>query len=84
MRKNLGLMAAAALAAAGAATTAASVVRPTSPRAAYGAGFNVDGGQPYRGTAGMAHGTKTRGNRAVVRAAAKKRNQQRHRQACRG
>lgn len=41
-------------------------------------------GQPWRWSAGMAYGTKTRGNLAVRRLATKKRNTARHRAACRG
>lgn len=51
---------------------------------AYQLGGAVHGGQPYRGSAGMAHGSKTRGNRAVRRSALKTRNVRRHRAACRG
>jgi hypothetical protein len=68
-----------ALAAMGMAAT-----RSVSADVAYQQGGAVQGGQPFRGTAGMARGTKTRGNRAVQRAARKARNVRRHRAACRG
>lgn len=68
--------------AASGATTPANLYR-TTKREQYMDGLGIFGGQPHRGTAGMSYGTKTRGNRAVQRAATKKRNQARHRAACR-
>lgn len=76
----LGAIAMASLAAAG-MTAAAGNIRTTD---AYIHGGQVNGGQPYHGDAGMAHGTKTRGNRNVKRAAAKARNVRRNRAAHRG
>ncbi len=47
----------------------------------YMRGGCVPGGQPYRLTAGMAIGTRTRGNAAVARASTKARNVTRNRLA---
>lgn len=84
-RMSAALMAgiAAATSAAAAAVGAASP-RILNTREAYQLGMRMRGGQPWRGTAGMAYGSKVRGNRNVQRAAAKTRNQARHRKACRG
>lgn len=50
----------------------------------YWSGKKVPRGQPYKWSAGMASNPSARGFKAVQRAAEKKRNQARHRSACRG
>lgn len=82
MRGRSTLMAVAAMAMASAGI-AADVGQRAVVDTRYGRERGTSG-QPYRGTAGMAIGSKTRGTKKVQRAATKKRNKARYRAACRG
>lgn len=86
MRGTFNKIAAIGAAMAGAVMASTELVRNEridSTRLDYCRGKNVPDGQPYRGTAGMARGTKVRGTRNVQRAALKRRNKIRARKACR-